>query len=76
MRTASSRTAISVRCRPCGYVWIAVLIPMQLDRLARALGRATCPCCGEIGDGLAMVADDGGALASPIDPATEPGEAA
>jgi rubredoxin len=35
-----------VKCKPCGHVWIAAYLPMEMFKFAEVAKGAHCPCCG------------------------------
>lgn len=49
-KTEESRSKIDARCQTCNHVWTVIYLPLQLDKVASALQRATCPECGETED--------------------------
>lgn len=48
-RSDSSKGAnrLWVKCRPCGHVWAALHLPMEMTKAARCMKRIYCPACGE-----------------------------
>lgn len=39
------RKPFHVRCQPCGHVWIAGYLPMELAKFANLLKGTKCPNC-------------------------------
>lgn len=40
------RQPVYLKCRPCGYTWVAAHVPMPVRDFARLMRRAACPRCG------------------------------
>lgn len=47
------RTAMHVRCKECGHVWIGLYLPMLITDAARVLNSLHCPMCA--GDATQIV---------------------
>jgi len=39
--------AFWAKCRSCSHCWPAAYYPMDMAKMGRIIGRATCPKCGD-----------------------------
>lgn len=41
----SDKRPLWVKCGDCSHVWVAVWLPMEMNKAARLMSRVSCPNC-------------------------------
>ena len=47
-----------VHCADCDHTWIAVYLPMAMDKAAKVLRKVVCPKCAASGKSIVMASKD------------------
>lgn len=45
--TEEASNEFRVRCGACGLVWVAIYLPMPIDKFAAVAGSLHCPGCAQ-----------------------------
>ncbi len=51
-----------VKCLSCSHVWPAAYLPMEIDKCAKLLKKASCPKCAAGSKQITFAKQDDGAL--------------
>lgn len=57
----TEKRPLIVGCVACGHEWIAIYLPMEITKAARAMQAAHCPMCGASSSDIRIRADKGDA---------------